>query len=105
MWTHRVLLAACSLLAVSVPNRSQKGSTPEEVVSRIIDAGFLDGHYNEVIGGIGDAAAVTVTKVVRGRNLSPAEIDRVLIELNTAFGSVPPGPDAEPKRPYSYLVN
>ena len=97
MWTRRVLLAACFFLAVSAPSRSQKSSTPEEIISRIIDAGFLEGYYDKVIGGSGDAAAVTVTKVVRGRSLSPDQIDRVLIVLNMAFGSVTPGADAEPK--------
>ncbi len=97
MWTRRLLLATFFFLAVSVPSRPKKTSTPEETISRIIDLGMLDGHDNKVIGGTGDAAAVTITKVVSGRSLSPDQIDRVLIVLNMAFGGVTSGPDAEPK--------
>lgn len=97
MWTRRLLLATFFFLAVSVPTRPQKTSTPEETISRIIDLGVLEGHDNKVIGGTGDAAAVTITKVVSGICLSPDQIDRVLIVLNMAFGGVTSGPDAEPK--------
>jgi hypothetical protein len=97
VWTRRLLLATFLFLAVSVPSRSQKTSTPEETISRIIDLGMLDGHDNKVIGGTGDAAAVTITKVVSGRSLSPDRIDRILIVLNMPFGGVMSGPDAEPK--------
>jgi hypothetical protein len=97
VWTRRLLLATFFFLAVSVPTRPQKTSTPEETISRIIDLGVLEGHDNKVIGGTGDAAAVTITKVVSGRSLSPNQIDRVLIALNMAFGGVTSGPDAEPK--------
>jgi hypothetical protein len=97
VWTRRLLLATFCFLAVSVPSRPQKTSTPEETIGRIIDLGMLDGHDNKVIAGTGDAAAVTITKVVSGRSLSPDQIDRVLIVLSMAFGGVTSGPDAEPK--------
>lgn len=80
-----------------MPSRSQKTSTPQEIITRIIESGMLDGHDNKVIGGTGDAVAVTITKVVGGRSLSPDQIDRILIVLNIAFGGVTSGPDAEPK--------
>ena len=57
---------------------------------------MLDGHDNKVIGGTGDVAAISITKVVGGRILSPDQIDRVLIILTIAFGGVTSGPDAEP---------
>ena len=97
MWAHRVLLAAFFFLALSVSAQPQKTSTPEEAVSRIIDSGLLEGHDSKVIGGIGDAAAVAVTKILGGREPSAAQIDSVLIVLNMAFGGVTSGPDAEPK--------
>jgi hypothetical protein len=93
----KILFAVFCFLALSAPIQSQKTSTPEEAINRIIDPGLIDGHDSKVIGGIGDAAAVTVTKVVRGRSLNPAEIDRVLIVLNMAFGDVTSGPEAEPR--------
>src|ERR1700730_2344227 len=57
-------------LAASRPQQTN----PEEIISRIIDKGMLDGHDNKMVGGIGDAAAAIVTKVVRGRSLSSDEI-------------------------------
>ena len=97
MPTLGILLAVLTLLVQSVPVQSQQLSTSEEAVSRIIDSGLFDGHDNKVIGGIGDAAAVTITKVVGGKSLSADQIERILIVLNMAFGDVKPGPDAEPK--------
>ncbi len=97
MRKSKLLFAAFCFLALSVPIQSQKTSTPEEVISSIVDSGFLEGYYSKVIGGTGDAAAVTVTKVVRGRSLSPDQIDRVLLVLNMAFGDDTSGPEAEPR--------
>jgi len=97
VWISKALLVALLFLATPMASQSQKAQTPEEMISKIVDAGFLDGHYTKVIGGTGDAAAVSVTKIVRERGLSPDEIDRVLIVLNMAFGGETNGPDAEPK--------
>ena len=90
-------LLAFFFLAPAASGQSQKIATPQEAVNRIIDSGLLEGHDSKVIAGIGDAAAVIITKVVKGRSLSPAQIDRVLVVLNMAFGGVASGPDAEPK--------
>src|SRR6202140_2426862 len=78
-------------------SQSQKAQTPEEMISKIVDAGFLDGHYTKVIGGTGDAQDVSRDKIVREKRLSPDEKDRVLICFYMAFGSQTNGPDAEPK--------
>jgi hypothetical protein len=97
MRKHSALLAGWLFLALSTPVQAQKSIAPEEAISRIIDSGLLEGHDSKVIGGTGDSAAVTVTRVVTGRNLSPDQIDRVLIVFRMAFVSVPAGPEAEPK--------
>lgn len=97
MRTRGVLLAGSLFLVLSSPVQGQKNATPEEAINRIIDSGLLEGHDSKVIGGTGDSAAVTVTKIVKGRNLNPDQIDRVLIILKVAFGSVTPGPQAEPR--------
>ena len=97
MRTHGALLAGSLLLALSTPVQAQKNVDSEETINRIITSGLLEGHDSKVVAGTGDGAAVTVTKIVRGRNLSPNEIDRVLLVLKMAFGSVAPGPQAEPR--------
>lgn len=97
MRTRDILLAGSLLLILSSPLQAQENAIPEEAINRIIGSGLLEGHDSKVIGGTGDSAAVAVTKIVRGRTLSPEEIDRVLLILKMAFGSVTPGPQAEPR--------
>jgi hypothetical protein len=97
VWIRKIVLAASLSPMLVVCSNSQQMSAAEEAITRIINKGFVDGHDNKVIGGIGDPAAVIVTKVVRGRHLTSSEIDTVLIVLNMAFGGAKPGPDAEPK--------
>jgi hypothetical protein len=50
-----------------------------------------------VTGGIGDRAAVIVTRVVGERKLSASQIDRVLLVLKVAYGGIENIPDLEPK--------
>ena len=97
MWLVRLLVGACLFLAPSLAGQSQQATASEEAIRTIIDSGLFEGHASKVLGGIGDAAAVTVTKVVGGRNLTASQIDSVLVVLHTAFGEVKPGPEAEPR--------
>jgi hypothetical protein len=97
MWLVRLLLVVCLFLAPSLAGQSQQTTATEEAISKIIDLGLFEGHDSKVIGGIGDAAAVTVTKVLGGRSLTASQIDSVLVVLQTAFGEVKPGPEAEPR--------
>lgn len=92
-----ILIGVCFYLGMSTSIDSQVTSTSEEAIARIIDSGLLEGHDQKVIGGIGDAAAVIVTKVVRGRELQSSQVLNVLIVLNMAFGDAVNGPDCEPK--------
>jgi hypothetical protein len=59
-------------------------SAPEQAIARIIDFGG-EGHDQQVIGWLGDAAAVIVTKHLSQRHLSQADIDMTLIVLIGAF--------------------
>lgn len=97
MWTRTFLLAALVCLTLLMPALSQQTSTPESAISRMIDSGFFDGHDQKLIAGTGDAAAVLVTKILGGRELTPRQIDYTLAVLNMAFAGVASGPDAEPK--------
>lgn len=58
---------------------------PEDVIRRIIASGGYEGHDVKIIGPMGDAAAVTVTKILAGKTPSASEIDSSLIILNIAF--------------------
>src|SRR5580693_7311911 len=75
-------------VAQSIPATELNGRTPsepEQVIARIIDSGTFEGHDQKVIGWLGDAAAVIVTKHLSQRHLSQRDIDMTLIVLIGAF--------------------
>jgi hypothetical protein len=59
--------------------------SPEQVIRRIIDTGASEGHDQKIIGGMGDAAAVIVTKILAGRSVGATDIDNVLGVLSSSF--------------------
>jgi hypothetical protein len=92
------LLTIVISLVVSNANFCQAPATPQEVIQRMINCGCLEGHDSKMLGGMGDAAAVLVTKVVAGKHLSTSEIDSVLTILNISFGGeVTNASDREPR--------
>src|SRR5882762_10320983 len=97
MCIRLALLAAVICLAHPTPLASQQTATLEHIIRRNIDQGILEGHDTKVIAGIGDPAAVVITKVLAGRDLTAQQIDNALVVLNQAFGSIEYGPDAEPR--------
>lgn len=75
-------------VAQSNPANELNGRTPsepEQVIARIIDSGMFEGHDQKVIGWLGDAAAVIVTKHLSQRHLSQRDIEMTLIVLIGAF--------------------
>ncbi len=95
----KMLFAIFGLLLFPLIAFCQTGISPNpgQVISRMIDTGTLEGQDSMVLGGMGDAAAVTVTKVLAGRILSTNEIDIVLIVLSRSFAD-PRGVAAVPDR-------
>jgi hypothetical protein len=84
LWLYFVTLG----VAQSGPATELNGRTPsgpEQVIARIIDSGLFEGHDQKVIGWLGDAAAVIVTKHLSQRHLSQTDIDGTLIVLTGAF--------------------
>jgi len=93
----RLLVGTLMCLVACASVKSQQIATPEEAIGRIVNSGLLEGHDQKAIGGIGDAAAVIVTKVIGETKLSASQVDNILIVLDTAFGGVVSGPDREPR--------
>ena len=82
------LYFATAGVAQSIPATELNGPTPsepEQVIARIIDSGMFEGHDQKVIGWLGDAAAVLVTKHLSQRHLSQTDIEMTLIVLIGAF--------------------
>jgi len=80
----RCLFAAFAILLVACSTPGQNLS-PEQVIQRIVDRGISEGQDHKIIGGMGDAAAVLITKILAGRSLGTANIDNVLVVLDSTF--------------------
>ncbi len=75
----------------------------EEMIRRIIDKGVFEGQMQKHIGRMGDAAAVTVTKVFAGKNLTSNEIDNTLIVLTASFADPRGVEDVSDRQPRTTL--
>jgi hypothetical protein len=80
-----LIVVFVSIFSCPLASYSQAGSDPEQVIRRMITTGALEGHDSKVIGPMGDATAVIVTKVLAGKELGSGDIDRVLWILGQAF--------------------
>jgi len=73
------------VLTVAGVSYSQSVATPEQVIQRIIEKGAFEGFDQKIIGDMGDAAAVVVTKIIAGKHPSSVNIDSTLVVLTNAF--------------------
>lgn len=65
---------------------AQSGNDPEQTIRRILETGTYEGHDSKILGPMGDAAAVVLTKILAGRSLSQADIEVSLVILEESFG-------------------
>jgi hypothetical protein len=79
------MLAFCAVLLLSTFACGQTGNDPERVVRRIVDAGSSEGHDQKVIGRLGDAGGILLTKILADRNLTSDTIDRALVVIDAVF--------------------
>jgi hypothetical protein len=61
--------------------------SPEQEIARFIGSGTYEGHDVKIIGRMGDAAAVAVTKVFGEKELRPDDIDRILMVVHISFAA------------------
>jgi hypothetical protein len=79
------MLSFCAVLLLSTLACGQTGNDPERVIRRIVDAGSSEGHDQKVIGRLGDAGAVLLTKILADRNLTSNTIDGALVVIDGVF--------------------
>src|SRR5579872_47425 len=89
MLTVVYLLLFCSSV-VSGQNRStplpdQHLVTPEEMIKTIIERGSVEGGMQKQIGKMGDAAAVAVTRIFVGRDLTTNDLNAALEIITSSF--------------------
>jgi len=63
----------------------QSGNDPNLIIERIIETGLIEGHDAKVIGGMGDAGAVILAKVLSDRNLRQQDVGGGLWILADVF--------------------
>jgi hypothetical protein len=63
----------------------QSGDAPNLIIEGIIENGAIDGHDAKVIGGMGDPAAVILTRVLAERDLRQLDVEGGLWILAHAF--------------------
>ncbi len=78
-------LAICGALILSSLAYSQTGNDSKHAIKRMFDTGLLDGHDQKLIGRLGDAGAVLVTKTLAGRDLTSDTIDTALVVIAGSF--------------------
>jgi hypothetical protein len=65
----------------------QTVESPEQEIERIIKSRAYEGHDDKVIGRMGDAAAVAITKVISDKDLSPEDIEIILLVVRMSFAA------------------
>jgi|SRR5882762_6718813 len=96
----RQAYAFCLSLVLSLVLSGQTPNDPESEVTQFVTSGLYEGHTQKLIGSMGDAAAVLVTKIFSQKNLSRSDIQKVLVILNSAFADprfVSNVPDRQPR--------
>ena len=81
-----ILVVSVTLLPLQATQAyCQPGNDPNLVIKRIIETGMIEGHDAKVIGGMGDAAAVILTKVLADSDLRQQDVGSGLWILADAF--------------------
>jgi len=95
-----------AVLSVCITSLSQTPNvTSEQLIDRVLATGAYDGITDKRLSGMGDAAAMEVTKVLgsklaNGQTLTTFDIENVLLIFHLAFAGPPLAvnvPDREPK--------
>ena len=99
----RTTLVIFFALILSTLGNAQAGD-PERVIRRIVDDGILEGHDQKVIGELGDASAVLITKILSDRDLTSQTIDNVLVVLGRSFADPTSLAIASDRKPRTALL-
>lgn len=81
----RLIFVICLGLLMSGIAHGQTGNDPEHVIKRMIDTGFFDSVDQKVVGRLGDAGAVLLTKILMGRDLPSSTIGNALVVIEESF--------------------
>lgn len=96
----KMLIVVCVIMVI--PGGAFCQTSTEELVRSVIVSGAYDGHVDKLLSGVGDAAAVAITKVLgekllSNQKLTPADVSGALLVIHLAF-SAPRGIEAASDR-------
>lgn len=83
----KLSVALFALVLFSGIGNCQTAPSPEQEIGRIMQSSGYEGHDDKVIGRMGDAAAVAITKVVGDKDLSADDIERILLVIHMSFAA------------------
>jgi hypothetical protein len=82
----KYVLAVCCILICQATLFSQTRTLDsEQIIKRTISTGISEGFDQNILGRMGDAAAVTITKTLAGQTVNSNTIDGVLVILSASF--------------------
>jgi hypothetical protein len=91
-------------LLLTVIAQGDSPNDPEQILKTVIDSGTIDGHASKVIGPMGDAAAVVISKILADRELQAKDIDGALWILGQAFADPSVVKNSSDRQPRSALL-
>ena len=98
----KLTLVTAALFVFSITSDCQI-MTPEQIIRRTIESGISEGHDQKIIGRMGDAAAVALTKVLAGKELTSQDMDLSLTILGSSFADLESIDDATDRNPRTAL--
>lgn len=83
----KLSVAILALLLFSGIANCQTAPSSEQEIGRIMQSSGYEGHDDKVIGRMGDAAAVAITKVIGDKDLTADDIERILLIIHMSFAA------------------
>ena len=93
-------LIAIACLVQAEAGLAQSVYSTEQIISNVLRSGVWEGQVDKRLRTEGDAAAVVLTKIIAGRDVSRGEVDTMLDMLRSSFsefGLIESAAEREPR--------
>lgn len=98
------ILIVCLFLGLTGTTGAQSAASAQQIIKREIDSGFFDGHDQKILGYLGDAGAVILTKILSDSSLTSHTISSSLAVLNECFADPRFVEDENDRQPRTALL-
>jgi hypothetical protein len=83
----KLLLLLLALIFTPGILHCQDRTTDERIIEGILSSGGYDGGAAKILGRMGDAAAVVVTKILGENNIKPNDVENILAVIHLSFSA------------------